>query len=218
VRTSLRGTRTLLVLTALAAGGGLACIGRADGRSANMASAVAKANEGHLCEAALAVVKEEANAPAGRRSVQSTSAYAHVRDAWRDAVGSLRGQCRLRFAVHPKVVLPWTEMHVYAELDFAPVADAPVPKGVETPLIFDRAVAAGAHVAYVEFVAIAADPPHARITTGGWTRLPCPGASVDITFELNAQPPYLTVTAVPPQTWDELRIAAPCRSEPIGPP
>jgi hypothetical protein len=113
---------------------------------------------------------------------------------------------------------PWTEMHVYAELDFDPVAEAPVPQGEEAPLIVDRTVAAGAHVAYVEVVALAADPSHSRITKRGWTRLPCPETSADITFDLGDRP-GLVVTSVPPRPWAELRVAAPCgSSEPIGPP
>jgi hypothetical protein len=203
---------TPFLLAALAASGGPACILAVDSRSATMAKAAADADDGRLCEAAQTVVKEEAAAAEARRSVQSTPAYARVRSAWRQAIDSLHGQCRLRFAVHPKMPSPWSEMHVYAELDLDPVAQISVPIGVETPVIVDRTVAAGAHVAYVEVVAIAATPPYARMTTRGWTRLPCPETSADITFDLGDPPGMLHVTSVPPRPWAELRVATPCNS------
>jgi hypothetical protein len=82
-RHHLRLARTQLLLAVLAAGAGLACIRPVDVRSAAMAHAANQADQGRVCEAALAVVKEEATAPEGRRAMQSEPAYARVRGAWR---------------------------------------------------------------------------------------------------------------------------------------
>ena len=201
---------TPLLLAALAAAGGFACIRAVDARSATMASAAAMADSGRPCEAAKAVVREEAAAPESRQTIQSTPAYARVRGAWHQAIDTSRGQCHLRFAVHPTMPYPWVEMHVHVELDLDPGAEVSVPTGVEAPVVVDRTVAAGSHIAYVEVVGIAAGPPRARTSMRGWTLLPCPETSADITIDLGDSPRMLHVSSVPPRPWAVLRAAAPC--------
>jgi hypothetical protein len=202
-----------VLLAALASAGGLSCVRPVIGRSAILAIAAHDADNGRVCEAAKAVLKTETASPAHRPAMQSTTDYARVRSAWRKSMDALRGQCHLRLAVDPKMHLPRAEMHVYVELDFDPIGEVSVPTDLEAPIVIDRIVARGAHVAYIEVIESPASPaPGARLTVPAWTLLPCPETSVDITFEFGETPGTLQVTSVPPRPWAELREAQPCNA------
>jgi hypothetical protein len=112
-------------------------------------------------------------------------------------------------------------MRIYAELDFGVVADTTFPLTTVTAAaqLVDKPVSAGMHFGYVEVEGITTSEhkeyaPNLRMTVRGWTRLPCPGESMRIIFNVGKGPGGLEVTPVPASTWERVLEGAPCDRTP----